>query len=495
MRCFGFGRNGEARFFRRLAVLHGIDIFFGGCLARNLLLQVAFARSSHLSRFGEQVALGDGQRREVLGVEVLVVLVGEGGADELQVGVADDDAVGLSYLLHHARRVVELACILVRLVEASESAELHLVQTFYLADFYVEVAHDEMGEIELRHLEQQFVLVDGVGMIDQQELEVCYAVGGELACLYAIAVVEYGRPSGPHVFQVEFCSSQPFAGIHTVDNHARHLADATLREFLHDRLHVGYTPVGIAVVEFAQTADEQELVAVSSQGESCFRYANVAAHFAVAVFLERFVGSRIKRVFYVYAKLRVFLEVGVVEDGCPLAFGIFLFQQTDIVVGGGWFSLARIEQEQVVVHIVHLLVVGIVVGKPAQVLLAQGEVVQLVFEDDTRMVQAVFQYLVAGCHLVFRERNLCQVVFAFVRVVHGTVCRLCQGVLLGFHRCYRVALCFRQLRHLTIRARFAHHRLVHALPVVGILALAPLAFEGGFTLTHRHRVIEIPQPV
>ncbi len=65
--------------------------------------------------------------------------------------------------------------------------------------------------------------------------------------------------------------------------------------------------------------------------------------------------------------------------------------------------------------------------------------------------------------------------------------------------CERVGYCFR-LRYgvLLFLGEFRliglerHHRLVHALPVVHILALAPLLLERRLTLAHRHLVVEVP---
>ena len=65
--------------------------------------------------------------------------------------------------------------------------------------------------------------------------------------------------------------------------------------------------------------------------------------------------------------------------------------------------------------------------------------------------------------------------------------------------CERVGYCFR-LRYgvLLLLGEFRlvglerNHRLVHALPVVHILALAPLLLECRLTLAHRHLVVEVP---
>ena len=82
--------------------------------------------------------------------------------------------------------------------------------------------------------------------------------------------------------------------VDAIDDHARHLADAAARIFLHDLLHIADTSLGVAVVEAAQSADEQEFVAVRAQWESRLADAGVGSHFVEAIFLERLVGGRIE---------------------------------------------------------------------------------------------------------------------------------------------------------------------------------------------------------
>ena len=62
-----------------------------------------------------------------------------------------------------------------------------------------------------------------------------------------------------------------------------------------------------------------------------------------------------------------------------------------------------------------------VVDQSQQGFPAQWQVVELVLEDDSGMIQTVFQQLVALSQLFWGERNLCQVILASVRIVDGTV--------------------------------------------------------------------------
>ena len=68
-----------------------------------------------------------------------------------------------------------------------------------------------------------------------------------------------------------------------------------------------------------------------------------------------------------------------------------------------------------------MFVVSILSGKAQEVFLAERQVVQLVFENDASMQQAVFDDDVTGSPLFFGERNLCQVVCPLVWVVGSAV--------------------------------------------------------------------------
>ena len=148
-----------------------------------------------------------------------------------------------------------------------------------------------------------------------------------------------------------------------------------------------------------------------------------------------------------------------------------------------------------VVGIVHLFVRRILIGQSVELLLAEDEVVELVFEDDAAVVQSVHNDEVAGLHLFFGERNLCQVVFAFVRIVLCAVGDILQrvGQRLGLHD--GVALLVGKVLQIVHALSRSHHRLVDALPVVDVLALTPLFLEGLLTLIDGQCVIEIPLPV
>ena len=244
-------------------------------------------------------------------VEVLVILITIICLEQLLVLVADDYGLRLCGKLRQRLRIVHLAGILIGLVEAAETAELHLMETVEVGYFYVEVAHNEVGKVKLRHLEEQLILVDRVGTIYQKELEIGQTVGRECLPLGCIVVVKHYVSPCPHVAETEAAAPQAPPCVHTVDYHAGHLTDPALRILLHHGLHIGKTALGIAIIEFVQTSDKQELVAVGTQREPGFGHTDIACHFVIAVFLERFVCSCVDRVFDMRAKTGVLLEVRV----------------------------------------------------------------------------------------------------------------------------------------------------------------------------------------
>ena len=205
--------------------------------------------------------------------------------------------------LGHSIVGIELFGILVRLVEIAEPSDGHQVQTVVVYDIQFEVTHDEVGEVETRHLEQQLVLVERVGMVGEDKGEVGDAVGDEFPRLDGVTVVEHGGTTAPYVTEVELATMELAAFANALHNHTGHLADAALRVVLHHGVHVFHATVHVSLVQFAQTVDEDELVAVGAQGITTLGDARIARHLAVAVGLEGFVGGGIERVFHMHAKL------------------------------------------------------------------------------------------------------------------------------------------------------------------------------------------------
>ena len=60
-------------------------------------------------------------------------------------------------------------------------------------------------------------------------------------------------------------------------------------------------------------------------------------------------------------------------------------------------------------------------------LLAESEVVELIFEDDARMEQSVLDEIIALGLLFIRERYLCQIILSLMWVESTSVCWLPAG--------------------------------------------------------------------
>ena len=182
--------------FARLAG-HGLVVHLRNADGLYLL---RLSRFVEVRRLKERIALRQFHLVEVLGIEVLVVLIAERLADQLLVFRTNDDryrlAVGLSY---DGLVGEELTRILVGLLEVEESCETHLSHAPHFLDLNFKIAHEEVGEVEPRHLEEQFVLIERVGAIDKHEDEVDVAIGRELHLLDAVAIVEHDGPSRPDV--------------------------------------------------------------------------------------------------------------------------------------------------------------------------------------------------------------------------------------------------------------------------------------------------------
>jgi len=128
--------------------------------------------------------------------------------------------------------------------------------------------------------------------------------------------------------------------------------------------------------------------------------------------------------------------------------------------------------------------------------MAEAEVVEFVFEDDTRVEQSFLDDVITLLALLFGEGNLCQVVFALMRIIDCRVGRNFRRVgLVLADRVFRIFWNLRTVRTIcTIRIlrNTGYHRQVDALPVVLVVTLAPEALEHLLTLTDGLRVVEIP---
>ena len=264
-----------------------------------------------------------------------------------------------------------------------------------------------------------------------------------------------------------------------------------MRELCHEHIHVVHTSFSITLVEFSETSDEYEFVAVGSEWEACFGYLQVGRYFLQTVSLERIVGCCVDGILYMFAEFGVFNEIWIGEQCCPRAFRIVLFQLLNIRFGCLRVAHSRIEQEQMIEHVGHVLVFRIAVGDTSESLFAQWQIVEFVLEYYTGVVEAVHYYKIAGLYLFLCERYLFEIVLSFVWIVLRAVGYQFERIGYGFGLCYGVELFF---GHLQLFAK-GHDGLVHALPVVHVFSLSPFLLEFGFTLIHCHLVVEVPHRI
>ena len=384
--------------------------------------------------------------------------------------------------------LMQLTGVLQGLVVVAETADAHVRRAVGILDFDVEVAHHKIGEIIASEFEKQLVLVDGVGVIGDDVEEFLVALRRKFAHSHRIAVAEHDGTPTPHVAEVELAAVQPPTLLHAVHNHSGHLREFALRKFLDQHLHIGHTAAAVAVVEFGKSIDEDEFVAILTHREAFLGNARIAANFAVAVGLESIVGRAIERVLDLFAELRRLDEIRVGEQCRPRTFGIFGFESGNVGSGQIVFATPRMKQEKMVIDIGHLLKFGEVGQQAHKLLLAEAEMVEFVLENDTRMVESVLNDEVAGGDLIFRERNLRQIIFALVRIVLRTVRHLFQRVLNGLLSGNRIE---HFLRHFA-PVHSAHDRLIDALPMIDVFTLSPLSFKGLLALLHRQGIVKIP---
>ena len=373
------------------AFIHVETAFLGALLFLGWsgLLQIGLTLEADVGWLGEQVFVGDFQRSEVFQIEFLIIVETKLAAKQFKVVAADDEGSCFFLAPGHVGVALHFGSVLVGFVEIAESRHFHQVQLVDGLQLDVKITNDEGREIETSHLEEQLILIEGIGVVGDDVEELLVAVGGKLFGGYGVAVVEHGGAAAPHVGEVELSAVQTATSLHSVDYHAGHLANATAGEVLHHEIHVFQTSVGIVVVETAQTTNKYEFVAVGSQRETGFRHMGIAVDFFVAVGLEGAVGGGVERIFDVLAPFRILHIVAVGEHGRPLTVGEFLTQLLHITVGDKIVSFAGMEQEKMVVYFVHLLKVWIVLGETVKLFLAEGEVVEFVLEDNARVEKTI----------------------------------------------------------------------------------------------------------
>ncbi len=423
-------------------------------------------------------------------VELVVVVITQLRAEQLLVLVADNDRTAFVGKGENLLVGKELSCILQSFIVVAESANDHTLQSFHLLGSNGKVSHDKVREVVFCQFIEQLVLVNRVSLVSNDEREVNIPFRSELTCFYRIAVAHHHTSSCPDVADVKLSSMQFPSLLNAVYNHSGEVTHFTLRVFVDHRLHVVDTSLGISLVEFRHTVEEDKLVAVSSKRESLLGYLDISLHLSEAVSLKGIVGACIERILDMNAKLSVLYEIRVGEKSRPLAVGESVFKFCYIRGSHIRLMHSTIEQEQVIVRLVHVFIVSIFVSQSSQRLFAQRQIVEFILKDNAGVEQSVHNRFVTFCDLFLRERNLCQIILPFVRVVLCTVSHILDRILHCRHISKRVA---HLVGHLVNALSLCDDSFVDTLPVVHILSLSPKFLESRLTLVNSHLVIEIPE--
>ena len=227
-----------------------------------------FLFGDDLSRLVKQVDLDRLHWSEVLQIELIIVAIGILSAQQREVLLTDEIGARLTQEAHNLCLMQYIVCIEACLVVITETCDLHEMNAVAFFDVDIKVA-DKIGcEVELRHLEEQLVLVDRVGLIGKEEHEVGLSFWTEGLLCRLLVLIEYGAASLPYILQVELAAMETLPGIDTVDYHTSHLAESSLGIFLDQGLHICHASLRITLVQLAQSADKDKLVTVGAHWET-----------------------------------------------------------------------------------------------------------------------------------------------------------------------------------------------------------------------------------
>ena len=242
----------------------------------------------------------------------------------------------------HGLLTVQLSGVLQSLVVVAETAYGHTMQSAYVLDGNVEVANQIAREVVTGYIEQQTVLVDRVGSVNRHVDERSVALSRQLSGGNRVAVGKHGGTSLPHIVDVELAAIQLATFAHALNYHSGEWRHTALGILLHHGAHVFNTSCGIAIIQLGQSADEYELVAVGTEGETAARNLHASLHVVVASSLEGVVCSSVERVFDVYAEACILHIIGVGQQHGQFIVRIVALQQTDIRVGCVLVALSHI---------------------------------------------------------------------------------------------------------------------------------------------------------
>ena len=298
------------------------------------------------------------------------------------------------------------------------------MKPLYFLNVDIEETCHVRGEVILRHLKEQLVLVGLVRIVCQQEYEVGVTVVRVAFLLGRILIVEFHASPSPYFAQVEFTYVEAFAGIYTIDNHTCHLAESAIWVFVYHFFKVNQAAIDIAIIQLAETSNKEELVSVCSIREAGLGYFGIVYHLIILSILESLIGMCIERILDMDAHYGILLIVRIGEKDGPLTSWVICLQLLQVCCCHICLMLSGIEQIQVIISIVKMLIIRIVVDQSEQGFLTQCQIVELILEDNTGMIQTVFQQSVAFCQLFWSKRNLSQIILTLMWVIDGAVCGL-----------------------------------------------------------------------
>ena len=287
-----------------------------------------------------------------------------------------------------------------------------------LHELHLEVTCHEGGEIIACHLIEEHIFIQVACRVGEYE-DIRHVGGGNEGIgghRGAVAVGKEGL-AGPDIAGVPSVAGQQPSLLHSLDDSAGHLGNLVLGIFLCHQFHLYEEAVALSGVELAHSVDEEELAAMWPFLEVLAALAEALVNDPVVARLVGIVGHRIEGVLKMLAVEREFEEARIGNGLCQFAVGEVVAQQAEVTFRIRWIVAPHGQQEEVVVHIVHILEVGEVIDNAVQGLLGQREVLYLLHLEDATVVESVEDHGVGFFHLFRREWNLLEVVFALVRVV------------------------------------------------------------------------------
>ena len=142
----------------------------------------------------------------MLFVELVVVVIAIVCTEQFKVRLTDKNHARLPEQSCYRLVFIQLTSILPCLVIVQEPADPHPVQSVNIFHLNIEVTHHETGEVKAGHLIEQLVLVDGIRLVGHHEDKAVVALRCEYPCSDRVAVLQYLRPSGPHITHIELPS-------------------------------------------------------------------------------------------------------------------------------------------------------------------------------------------------------------------------------------------------------------------------------------------------